>query len=246
MHDRAKLPIGLRESIIGVAPHAKVMPIPIKDHWTSTGIYLHSSDSVTVIMNGIACTSYPNIVGNNNAMDSWVGPEGSPGLLNGLINHGMIGKIGISGTPFNVGRAIHFRSNRTDTLFLGYNDDNFSDNYGYYVAYITRFPGLLTAVQDPDGGSPAVMALMQNYPNPFNPSTTIEYQIAKKGNIEVSIYDLNGRLVKTVQNGLQYPGSYSLSWDGKSENGGTVSSGMYFYQVKSEGIQLVRKMMMVK
>ena len=93
---------------------------------------------------------------------------------------------------------------------------------------------------------PTEFRLDQNYPNPFNPSTTIEYQIAKQGTVEVRIYDINGRLVRTLQNRLQYPGKYSLMWDGKRENGGSVSSGIYFYQVKSEGVQLVRKMLLLK
>ena len=93
---------------------------------------------------------------------------------------------------------------------------------------------------------PGAFLLNQNYPNPFNPSTTIEYQVAKQVNVVVSIYDINGRLIRTLQHGMQPPGKYSLVWDGKSENGGTVSSGEYIYQVKSEGVQLVRKMLLLR
>ena len=107
-------------------------------------------------------------------------------------------------------------------------------------------PLILTAVNQSNGEFPTSFRIKQNYPNPFNPSTTIEYQIAKQGNVEVSIYDINGRLVKTVQNGTQYSGSYSVVWDSKDENNRTVSSGTYFYQVKSEGVQLVKKMLLVK
>jgi hypothetical protein len=101
-------------------------------------------------------------------------------------------------------------------------------------------------VEDNNKPLPEKFELSQNYPNPFNPSTAIEYQIAKQGNVEVAIYDINGRLVKILLNSTQYPGSYTIQWNGQGEGSRTVSSGTYFYQVKSNGIQLVKKMLLMK
>lgn len=94
--------------------------------------------------------------------------------------------------------------------------------------------------------SPKMFKLFQNYPNPFNPSTTIEYQVATQGDVEVSVYDINGRLVRNLVNEAQRPGSYTLQWNGRDAAGINVSSGTYFYQVKSEGTQLVKKMLLLK
>ncbi len=94
--------------------------------------------------------------------------------------------------------------------------------------------------------TPISFGLSQNYPNPFNPNTTIEYQIPQRGNVEIGIYDVNGLLVKTLLDTEQFPGNYSIQWDGKSDEGIYVSSGTYFYQVKSDNVQLVRKMLLLK
>ena len=223
--------------------HGRVMPLPIESPWTSTDVYIDSGDSVTIVMNGIAATA-----NWTNDLHVWVGPEGEPGLYqNGLLNHGVIGKIGSSGTPFNVGRSYHFVSLKSDTLYLGYSDDYHSDNYGYYLAYINKTGRWNpTAVNDYFNTIPSMFNVKQNYPNPFNPSTTIEYQIVKQGNVEVAIYDINGRLVKTIVNETQYPGSYTLQWNSRDEAGANVSSGTYFYQVNSNGVQLVKKMLLLK
>lgn len=89
-------------------------------------------------------------------------------------------------------------------------------------------------------------ALHQNYPNPFNPSTTIEFQIPKPGDVSISIFDVTGRLVRELQNSQQQPGLHRVTWDGRNENGQFASSGAYLCQVKFNESFLVRKLMLVK
>jgi glucan phosphoethanolaminetransferase (alkaline phosphatase superfamily) len=89
-------------------------------------------------------------------------------------------------------------------------------------------------------------SLLQNYPNPFNPSTTIEYQIPKAGNVEVKIYNITGELVKTINNGFQNSGSYKVNWNSKNDFGQRVASGIYLFQVKYENIFLTKKLMLLK
>jgi len=89
-------------------------------------------------------------------------------------------------------------------------------------------------------------ALLQNYPNPFNPSTTIEYQLPKTGNVEIKIFSINGQLVKTLESTHQIAGTHSFVWDGKNNGGQTVTSGLYVYQVAFENSMLAKKMLFIK
>ena len=70
--------------------------------------------------------------------------------------------------------------------------------------------------------------LYENYPNPFNPNTTINYQINKSSEININIYDINGRLVENLQNSFHTPGNYSINW-----NASSMTSGVYFVKMSS-------------
>jgi len=94
---------------------------------------------------------------------------------------------------------------------------------------------------------PPVFALSQNYPNPFNPTTTIDYDVpASGGHVTLRIYDVAGRLVRTLVNGSQTPGSKTVAWDGRSSTGQLVATGVYFYRMTAPGFVKTRKMVMMK
>lgn len=88
--------------------------------------------------------------------------------------------------------------------------------------------------------------ILQNYPNPFNPSTTIEYQILRSGKVEISIFNMNGRLIKKIVNQNQNEGSYREVWNGKNQTGEKVASGLYLYTVKFENSISSKKMLLLK
>jgi hypothetical protein len=88
--------------------------------------------------------------------------------------------------------------------------------------------------------------LYQNYPNPFNPSTTIQYYVPKPGNVEVNIYDIQGRLVKSISKSVQQAGLHSMEWNSQSNSGISVASGTYFCQVLFNGSSLVKKLVLIK
>lgn len=90
-------------------------------------------------------------------------------------------------------------------------------------------------------GVPLTTKLNQNYPNPFNPSTTISFELGQAGNIQLALYDLSGRLVMNMYNGYMEAGYniYKL-------NGQNLSSGMYFYVLKTENSIQTRKLTLVK
>jgi hypothetical protein len=88
---------------------------------------------------------------------------------------------------------------------------------------------------------PSRYMLYQNYPNPFNPSTLIKFDILKKGNVSLKIYDLTGRKVDEIVNKEMSAGSYEEVWDGSS-----FVSGVYFYQLVTDSYTESKKMVILK
>ncbi|RME19069.1 MAG: T9SS C-terminal target domain-containing protein [Candidatus Zixiibacteriota bacterium] len=78
---------------------------------------------------------------------------------------------------------------------------------------------------------PERFALHQNYPNPFNPATTLAFDLPAPSDVRLAVYDLQGRLVKTVAAGRYEAGRHSAVWDGSDAAGVPVSSGVYFYRL---------------
>ena len=93
--------------------------------------------------------------------------------------------------------------------------------------------------------------LLPNYPNPFNPETWMPYRLATDGDVQISIYDSKGALVRRLNPGHQLAGYYTdrghaAYWDGRSENAESVASGIYFYQLRAGNYSQVRRMVVVK
>ena len=88
--------------------------------------------------------------------------------------------------------------------------------------------------------------LSQNYPNPFNPNTRIEFKIPMMEQVNISVYNLEGRIVKTLVNQVMNAGSHEISWNGTNEIGAKVSTGMYIYQLKTNSTMLTRRMTFIK
>lgn len=80
---------------------------------------------------------------------------------------------------------------------------------------------------------PETYELLGNYPNPFNPSTTIRYALPKQSQVEITIYDIMGNLVKTFAMNSQQAGYHNVLWDGKNMNNEQVSSGTYIYRLRA-------------
>jgi hypothetical protein len=93
---------------------------------------------------------------------------------------------------------------------------------------------------------PDEFSLHQNYPNPFNPVTTIQYDIPIDSEVLLLVYDIQGRLVKTLVNTNQSAGYKSIRWNGMNDLGQSVSAGMYFYHLQAVGYSKVRKMVLLK
>ncbi len=94
--------------------------------------------------------------------------------------------------------------------------------------------------------APSKAMLQGNYPNPFNPTTTIKYNAPVNGNVNVSVYNVKGQLVKTLVNEHKAAGEHSIVWNGEDNNGQQTTSGIYFYKMTSGNRTETQKMIMVK
>ena len=98
---------------------------------------------------------------------------------------------------------------------------------------------------------PSKTALLANYPNPFNPDTWIPYQLADDANVTIKIYDVGGRLVRTLHIGRKDAGSYigkekAVHWNGRNEAGERTATGVYFYSIQAGQFTATRKMLVLK
>ena len=98
---------------------------------------------------------------------------------------------------------------------------------------------------------PEETALLANYPNPFNPETWIPYQLAESAEVTLTIYDINGQLVRRLAVGHQAAGMYrsrsrAAYWDGRNHLGESVASGLYFYSLTADNFTATRRMLILK
>ena len=108
---------------------------------------------------------------------------------------------------------------------------------------------LLDSGKDAESATlPRGFSLSQNFPNPFNPSTTINYSVpeGEVPLVSLKIYDLSGRVVSTLVDGMREAGTYSVIWDGTDSFGRSVSSGVYLYRLKAGSFMQTRKMVLLK
>lgn len=103
-----------------------------------------------------------------------------------------------------------------------------------------------TGVNDNGQIIPAAFSLGQNYPNPFNPSTTISFSLPNKASVNLSVFDLLGRRVKTLISAELPAGLHNIIWDGRDETGSNVSSGIYLYKLDSSGANVARRMTLLR
>lgn len=95
-------------------------------------------------------------------------------------------------------------------------------------------------------GAPRVFALAPVYPNPFNPLTNIKFAVPKGGHVELRVYDVVGRLVRTLVDADLPAAEHVLAWDGKNDAGQAVPSGTYYCRMTAEGFRAVQKMTLLK
>ncbi|MEC7228125.1 MAG: FlgD immunoglobulin-like domain containing protein, partial [Candidatus Latescibacterota bacterium] len=123
---------------------------------------------------------------------------------------------------------------------------DFSDFFIFADSFNVGIQGKLMALAREYIGLPEVSSVEQNYPNPFNGATTIAYHVVRPGPVQLDIYDIGGQRVQQLADGFHATGSYRAVWDGTNRRGRAMASGVYFYALRAEGVQQLRKMLYVK
>lgn len=112
--------------------------------------------------------------------------------------------------------------------------------------YAMRIHESLAGVEEQTRITPLAWSLSPAYPNPFNPSTTIGYSVPVQSVVQLAVFDILGRQVTTLSNRYQQAGRHSVVWDGRSFNGGVVSSGVYFIRMEGGAFSAVQKVVLTK
>ena len=143
-------------------------------------------------------------------------------------------------------------------LTNSYYEDNsleFDTEYFYRVSYYANGQSeysevlsvTLEAVNVDDGEQlPTVYALHQNYPNPFNPVTNLSYDLPEDAMVNITIFDMMGKVVRTLVNGQQSAGYKRLQWSATNNSGHPISAGLYIYTIQAGDFSQTRKMILLK
>ena len=140
--------------------------------------------------------------------------------------------------------------------FIGENTDgdwtlHISDNAGADTGILNEWCvrisyGVSTGIAAGSEDLPKAVTLKANVPNPFNPQTTISFDLPRKSNVDLAVYELSGRRVATLASGSLEAGSHNIVWRGRDDSGRPVASGMYFYRLSTDEETFTRKMVLLK
>ncbi len=125
--------------------------------------------------------------------------------------------------------------------------ENWSEHPNWSAAF--RLRGTISTPTSVNGAieiMPEGYVLLQNYPNPFNPETTISYRLSFAADVELAVFDLNGRLVRTLVQGRIEAGEHKVRWDGRDSRGEEVASGVYLYRLRAGQHVLTQRMILLR
>jgi hypothetical protein len=126
------------------------------------------------------------------------------------------------------------------------------EQYSYIVTAVDAAPNESDAASPATvssvhpGPGPERFALLPNVPNPFNPQTVIPFEVPAPTRVTVRVFDVRGRLVRTLQDGVVPAGSASVRWDGRDGRGQPVASGVYFVRMTAGGFSAARKVTLIQ
>ncbi|MDP2806574.1 MAG: FlgD immunoglobulin-like domain containing protein, partial [bacterium] len=133
-----------------------------------------------------------------------------------------------------------------DYAYRNINDTLAIDSLRLKARYAKTFYDQLGVSGSPNENTITPFVLQQNAPNPFKQVTTIDYQLAQPGQVNLKVYNIAGQLVKTLVSGQVGAGQHSIKWDGRDNTGNKVSSGIYIYRLQAENKDVTRKLVLLR
>ena len=130
--------------------------------------------------------------------------------------------------------------------WANYYTDSHFELLNYRIHDIALMFENLELNNDNDVQSPSSFKLYSNYPNPFNPVTTLLYDLPEDGLVNITIYDMMGRIVKTLVNGSQTAGFKTIQWNATNDRNEPVSAGLYLYTIQAGEFRQTKKMVLLK
>jgi len=131
-------------------------------------------------------------------------------------------------------------SNRNNVWYTG-----FGHLYAYHFLQST-YPEINLHSLNPNDPVPGQIVIHQNYPNPFNPKTTLHYDLPEDAMVNITIYDMMGRVVSNLVSSQQNAGYKSIQWNGTNDAGQPVSAGLYMYTIQAGEFRQTKKMVLLK
>jgi len=103
-----------------------------------------------------------------------------------------------------------------------------------------------TDVAPSDARPRYVFDLRQNFPNPFNPVTTVRYSVGKESHVDIAVFDVGGRRVRSLVDETQVAGLYDVTWDGRDHHGAELAAGVYWIRLEAGEHRFARKAVLLK
>jgi hypothetical protein len=156
-------------------------------------------------------------------------------LGNGDGSFGVKTDYGTGSYPYSVAIGDLNGDGKADLVTASFNSNT--------VSVLLNVPATVSI--EPDE-IPARFELAPPHPNPFHARATLDLAIPRLAFVRLEIYDVQGRQIRTLQDGLLAPGQYSRSWDGTTTNGLAAGTGVYFVRFSTPGVELTRKALLVR
>ena len=176
-------------------------------------------------------------------------PEGLEFTVDGSTYTSPYTAIMVCGDEFDIGTVSPQRDKGSDYYFVEWSDGGTMVHTATVPHFIDEvFTATFSDIPTGDETDPLplVNSLHQNHPNPFNPVTTISFSLRERGRALLAVYDVAGRLVRVLADGVMDAGPHEVAWDGRDREGRAVASGVYFYRLETGAFMETKKMVLLR
>ena len=185
---------------------------------------------------------------SNNTSPGIIEPDENATPVFNYFGTGLMGKnaaIKYDGDDY---KLIYFAFSFEGINEFGSKNVSRKDVLGNVINWLQGVSAQTTGIEDYEDTNKDVhdFALQQNYPNPFNPETTISYQLPENATVSIVIYDVLGREIRNLVDGVIPAGAHDVVWNGLDNSGRQTATGVYFYRINTENFSQMRKMILLR